>query len=222
MLRHKRLGVVSLSLFALCLIVSPALVTAQEGSSSAARQSTNVKRDEVNYDVQLYLLAASNEATERGSGSLPQSLEGTVRQLRTSLPYTNYRLVTTFLNRVKDNGTVEMKGVGASLMPSQIGPSSPSFYDFTLHQVKMESDTAGQPFIRINRFRFGLRMPIVTGTARVEGSDVGSPIIHYESVGVTTELSLREGTPTVVGSMTTSRPGESLILLLSVRNSAAR
>jgi len=223
MFRCKRLGVVSLSVFALCLIVSAGLVTAQEASSSSGKQSANARRDDINYDVQLYLLAASNEQSERGgAGVVPQSLEGVVRQLRTTLPFTNYRLVTTFLNRVRDTGTVELKGVASSLMPSQIGPSSPIFYDFNLVQVKMDLDSVGQPLIRIHRFRFGLRMPIITGTTRVEGSDVGSPVIQYEPVGVNTELSLRDGMPTVVGTMTTSRPGESLILLLSVKTNQAR
>lgn len=223
MLRRKRRGVFSLSVFAICLIVlSSGLATAQEVSQGAGRPQAPVKRDDVNYDVQLYLVAASNDASERGGGGLPQSLEGTIRQLRSSLPYTNYRLVTTFLNRVKDNGNLELRGVGGALMPSQIGPSSPTFYDFSLFQVKMEADAEGQPYIRIMKFRFGLRMPIVSGTARVEGSDVGSPIIQYESVGVSTELSLREGTPTVIGTMTTSRPNESLVLLLLVKKNMGR
>lgn len=222
MLRRKRLGVVSLSVFAICLIVSSGLATAQEGSQGAGRPPANVKRDDINYEVQLYLIAASNEQSERGGSSLPQSLEGTIKQLRTNLPYTNYRLATTFLNRVKDNGILELRGVAGSLMPSQIGPSSPTFYDFSLYQVKMEADTEGQPYIRINKFRFGLRMPIVTGTTRVEGSDIGSPIIQYEQIGITTELSLREGTPTVIGTMTTSRPNESLILLLSLKKNMGR
>jgi hypothetical protein len=219
MLRRKRLGVLSLSVFALSLIFSSFnQVLAQD----AARPQAPVRRDDVNYDVQLYLVTASSEQGERAGLQLPPSLDATIKQLRTTLPYTNFRLATTFLNRVKDNGTLELKGVGGALMPSQIGPGSPSFYDFSLFQVKMESDSEGQPFIRIARFRFGLRMPIVTGTARVEGSDVGSPIIQYEPVGVNTELSLREGLPTVVGTMTTSRPNEALILILSVKKTPAR
>ena len=219
MLRRKRLGVFSLSVLALSLIFSS---FNQVSAQDAGRPQAPVRRDDVNYDVQLYLVTASNEQSERTGSQLPPSLDATIKQLRMSLPYTNFRLATTFLNRVKDNGTLELKGVGGALMPSQIGPSSPSFYDFSLFQVKMEMDAEGQPFIRIARFRFGLRMPIVTGTARVEGSDVGSPIIQYEPVGINTELSLREGTPTVVGTMTTSRPNESLILLLSVKKTPAR
>lgn len=223
MLRHKRFGVVTLSLLVLCLIASSAAsVKAQEGNPS--RPAQPVRRDDINYDVQLYLLVASNEAGERaaGSGGIPQSLESTVRQLRTTLPFTNYRLATTFLNRVKDNGTIELKGVASTLMPSPIGPTSPTFYEFRLAQLKAETDPEGQPFLRTHSFRFGLRMPVVTGTTRVEGSDVGSPIIQYEPVGVNTELSLREGVPTVVGTMTTSRPNESLVLLLSVRRNPSR
>jgi hypothetical protein len=221
MLRRKRLGVFSLGVFAICLVASPALATAQEGSQGAGRQSANVKRDDINYDVQLYLVAASSDAGSSGS-SLPQSLEGTIRQLRTSLPYTNYRLATTFLNRVKDNGSIQLRGVGSSLAPSQIGPTSPTMYDFSLTQVKTELDVENQPYIRIASFRFGLRMPIVTGTSRVEGSDIGSPVISYEPIGVTTELSVREGVPTIVGTMTTSRSNESLILVLFVKKNSGR
>lgn len=210
MLRLKFLSVVFFMLLAFCFI------GVNESVALAQGQDASAMRDEVNYDVQLDLVVASNGA-ERGS--VPQSLEGIIKQLRTSLPFTNYRLTTTFINRVKDGGTLESTGVGGSLLATTIGPSTPTFYNFNLYQVKMERDSHGQPFISIPKFRFNLRMPIITGTTLASASNASSPIINYEAVGINTEMSIREAVPTLVGTLTTSRPEELMLILISIKPS---
>jgi hypothetical protein len=214
MLRLKLLSVVFSMLLAFCFIGVNESVTLAQGQDASAM------RDEVNYDVQLDLVVASNNGAERGS--VPQSLEGIIKQLRASLPFTSYRLTTTFINRVKDGGTLESTGVGGSLLATTIGPSTPTFYNFDLYQVKMDRDAHGQPFIRIPKFRFNLRMPIITGTTLASGSNASSPVINYEAVGISTEMSVREAVPTLVGTLTTSRPEELMLILISIKPSPQR
>jgi hypothetical protein len=168
----------------------------------------------LNFEVQLHLLIASNETGEKGN--VPQSLESVVKQLRPSLPYANYRVVATFVNRLTDGGTLELKGAlsSALLTTGLPTPLPQSAYEFTLFQVKLDTDDEGKPAIQIPKFRFGLSLPVITGTSRAEGI---FPAVTYQPAGITTEVSLREGVPTLVGTLNTSRPDQMLILVTSVK-----
>ncbi len=223
MLRPKMFGVLFFVALSVCLIIvndSAAFAQEQQQNAATTGASSGAARDEANYDVQLDLLVASNNSAEKSS--TPRSLDAAIRQLRTSLPFANYRLATTFLNRVKDGGTLESRGVGSSLTTTLIGPSTPTFYDFAFHQVKRDRDTHGQTFIRIPRFKFHLRMPIVTGSTPAGSGNASLPIINYESVGMSTEISVREAVPTLVGTFATGRPDELLLLFIFVRQNSQR
>lgn len=180
-----------------------------------------MRRDEVNYDVQLYLLAASNEPGDRGG--VPPSVEGALRQLKAALPYSNYRLASTFINRVRDGGTLQVSGVGGG--PLSAGPpnsTSPTFFNFSLQRVRLLAVADGQPFIQVEKLHFGLKVPVQTSTVGGEGGKPSYPVIQYQDTGISTEVSVREGTPTVVGTLTASRPGESFILIVTLKRTPAR
>ena len=69
-----------------------------QGADQAAQRDT--KNDEINLDTQLYLLIATNQDVD--NAKLPPNLDGVVKQLRASLPFKNYRLAATLINRVKN------------------------------------------------------------------------------------------------------------------------
>ena len=167
-----------------------------------------------NLDVQLHLLLASNEAGEKGN--LPQSLDPIIRQLKSSLSFSNYRLATNFVNRVKDGGTLESRGLIASniFLPAVNNPVPPTAYEFTLAKMKLDDDLTN---IDIPRFRFGLSIPVITGVIRGEGNAPATPAINYQPASINTEISLTEGTPTVVGTMNTTRSDQMLILVITVK-----
>ena len=217
MTKARRLAVLPLVTLILFATLSDSATALGQGSSSQSAGASDGKLDKINFEVQLHLLVASNERGE--TGNIPQSLEAVVKQLKSSLPFANYRLAATFVNRVKDGGTLEVKGVVSSdsFTNAATNPFSQTFYEFTLFQVKSGGDGANQPSIDITKFRFGLRLPITTGVSHAEGTTASYPIINYEPTGITTEMTLREGTPTVVGTMTTSRPGQILILVVSIK-----
>ncbi len=194
--------------------------SAQDKTTAAATEvSTNAKSVEVNHEVQLYLLVASNKS---GAGSdLPQALGGLIRQLKPTLPFTNYRLMTTFIDRVRDKGNLNVKGiVGTSIFAASTS-AAPTFYQFSLLNIKLTTDASGEQFVQIPRFEFGQRVPVQTSAARNE-SGASFPVINYEQIGITTEVSLREATPTIIGIMPTGQPDELFVLIASVKRIAAR
>ena len=217
-----RLAVSSYAL-ALCLALSGSIAARAQEQNPPASTSAEARaaRDEINYEAQLHLLMASNEADARASPT--PALESAVRQLRTSLPFVNYRLVGAFLCRVRDSGIVEVRGVGNfGLAPTAASPTVPVFYELLLSRLRQSADMSGQPLIHIERFRFGLRLPVTAGSTRAEGSAQSFPVINYEPTGITTEISLREATPTIIGTLSTSRADEVMVLVLTVRRAATR
>ncbi len=181
---------------------------------SSAPPATLVKVDRIDYEIQLYLLLAANEADEKAN--VPQSLDPIIRQLRSSLSFTHYRLAATFVNRVKDGGTVESRGLVPSNLftPANTTPVPQAAYEFTLSKIKADDDLT---HIDINRFRFGLQIPVITGMARAEGNAPATPLINYQPASILTEINFREGTPTIVGTMNTSRSDQILVLVITVK-----
>jgi len=196
------------------------IALAQGQTSSLAAASVDTRHDEVNYDVQLYLIAASDEAGERSK--IPQSMDGVIKQLKVALPFSSYRLAATFLNRVIDGGSLEVSGVGGSpLAGPPANPNTPTFFNFRMDDIKVATDINNQSFIRIAKLRFGLKVPVVTATTRNE-SGAGYPVIQYQDTGISTEMSVREGVPTVVGTLAASQPNESFVLVVNVKRSPTR
>jgi hypothetical protein len=171
--------------------------------------------EEMNYDIQIYLMVGSNESSDRTA--LPQNLELFVKQLRASLPFNSYRVAATFLNRVKNGGSLQVNGVAGTLFPSSPVPSSPTFYEFALNDISADASVAGQQqLVQINKFKFTMRVPLATSS--VPGpNNTSVPVINYEPTGINTRVSISEGIPTLVGTMTTGRSDESYILVVTVR-----
>ena len=211
-----------LAILALALaLAAPAAARAQEGEQG---RPAAPKRDEVNHELQLHLLSATNSAGARDR--VPESLAGVVRQLRASLPHAGYSVAATTFNRVRDGGTVEFRGVGGSpLSPNTSGnPLMPAFYTYALSTVNLSEGSGGAPFIRLRAIRFGLRVPVQTSAVRAEGSSGPSfPVIQWEDTGLTTtDISVREGEPTVVGTITTARPEEVFVLVITARRAGTK
>src|SRR5438093_11227986 len=130
------------------------------GSSSNVRaqssgQQPDIKEDETNLDTQLYLIVATNQSV--ADEKLPASLDSVVKQLRAALPFKNYRLAATLINRVKNEGRLDLSWIGGPLAATA-GPSSPvtpSFSQFKVRQVKLARNSAGDPVVQMVGFNFG-------------------------------------------------------------------
>ncbi len=197
----------------LCL---PALAVAQ----STERPSVSQQSD-VDLEFQLHLLVASNATGE--SAKLPASLEAIARELRPVLPFSNYRLGATFLSRAKNGKPLSTKGVGRTLLvtPALESSVNPTFYEFSAGTISLRTDAGGREVVQMSPFRFGLRIPLQMMSSRTSGnSEEYSAGVAYEPVGITTDVTMREGVPVVIGTLDAGRPNETLVLVLVAKRAA--
>ncbi len=212
----KSLTTLLLSIFMIGAAVSSQQVFAQPAAADAQTAAQAEKDDETNLDTQLYLLVATNQDVD--DAKLPAALESVVKQLRPSLPFKNYRLAATLINRVKNNGRLNLKWIGGPLGVSPAAAVNPSFNEFKVVGVKLVTNSAGQSMVRMEGFSFGARIPIQTGML-ASNAPASAPIINYESTGLNTDISMREGEPVVVGTLHVGPSGDAIILVMSAKRS---
>ena len=202
----KKRNLLSALLLALCLMTLSLNVHAQQADTP----------DETNLDTQLYLIVGTNQDVD--DARLPASLEPVVRQLRASLPFKNYRLAATLINRVKNEGRLELNWIGAPPASPLAAASNvtPSFSRFSIRQVKLVHNAENQQVVQMLGFNFGARIPIQTpGPIAANGSV--APMIAYENTGVSTDISMRESEPVIVGTLNIGPSGDAIILVVSAK-----
>ncbi|HEX9959536.1 MAG TPA: hypothetical protein VGB00_01220 [Pyrinomonadaceae bacterium] len=165
-----------------------------------AQETRDVKLAEPSYEVLLQVLVSSNTSD---TGQMPASLAPVVRKLKTTFPFTDYRLTATYLSRIENGGNVENRGIIQETSAS----TTPTFQDWSLYAVKRTGDAGGQDLVQIGDFRFGTRIPIQTGQT-VSYNDTGLKI---------NRLNLALNTPTIVGTLNASKTSELIVLVLTVR-----
>ena len=208
-----------LLLIALAVVSVPAMAQqASDTTPSTSVASQSPLRDEdANLDTQLYLLVGTNQTVD--DARMPAALEPVIKQLRTSVPFKNYRLVATLINRVKHNGHLSLNWIGGPLMASPSPATAgitPTFNTFRIGNVKLVTDSAGRPTVRMAGFNFGARIPIQTATLVAANAPAG-PVINYENTGLLTDISMAEGEPVIVGTLNVGPSGDAIILVMSAR-----
>jgi len=205
----------------LCLVTaigSAQLTTAQETAQTSRASADARDDDETNLDTQLYLLLASNQPT--ANARVPALLDPVVRQLQATLPFKNYGLAATLLNRVKNGGRLSVRWIGGPLAaPVASSSSTPSFNDFTIDAVQLGSASDGSRIVRLKGFNFGSRVPVQTGATVASTGTFSAPVISYEPTGLHTDISLNEGEPVVVGTLNVGPSGDVLVVVISVKRS---
>jgi len=189
-----------------------------QDSSQTARPSTAARDDETNLDTQLYLILATNRETE--DGKMPVALDSVMKRLRESLTFKHYSLAGTFVNRVRNNGRIDVSWVGGPFMiPANAMTSNPSFSQFTA-LVKLSADQGGLEVVRMNDFKFGARVPIVTSSIGMTttSTTVGFPSsVNYEPIGLRTDISMREGVPVIAGTLNMGPSGDAIVVVITAR-----
>lgn len=189
------------------------MAAAQDGGDPPRREGP---RGEINYEVQLHLLVTAEGA--EGAAKVPQGLDGVVRQLKASLPPADYRLAATFINRVRDGGGLDVKTAGGSpFAPPQPNSLTPVFFQFHLGLVKLADEQSGGGLVNVQDFRLGLKVPIQTATMSSDKAAQSYPVIQYEDTGISTQMSVREGEPTLVGTLNSTRPGQLFALVITIK-----
>ena len=179
-------------------------------------QTAQEPADDANLDTQLFLIVGTNQDVD--DAKLPASLDNVVKQLRSTLPFKNYRLAATLINRVKNQGRLNLSWIGGPLA-SPTGAATnvtPSFSQFNVREVKLIRNAENQPLVQMLGFNFGARIPIQTpGPIAANGSV--APMIAYENTGVSTDISMRESEPVIVGTLNIGPSGDAIILVVSAK-----
>ncbi len=182
-----------------------------------ARANTQ-KEEDVNLDTQLYLILATNRDVE--DARMPSTLEPVMKRLHDSLPFKHYTLAGTFLNRVRNTGGLDVSWVGGPfLVPASTATNSPSFSQFSA-VVKLSTDESGREVVRMNGFRFGARVPVVTSQTTVTNASTGGtsfPVINYEPIGLRTDISMREDLPVIAGTLNIGASGDAIVVVIAAK-----
>lgn len=174
------------------------------------------KDDETNLETQLFLIVGTNQDVVETK--LPASLDPVVKQLRATLPFKNYRLAATLINRVKNEGRLDLSWIGGPLA-SPLGAATattPSFSQFKVRQVKMVRNSEGQQLVQMLGFNFGARVPI-QGVGGIAANGAVLPSFNYENTGISTDISMREAEPVIVGTLNVGPSGDAIILVVSAK-----
>lgn len=175
---------------------------------------TSKQEEETNLETHLYLIVATHQ--DSAESKLPTSLDNVAKQLRATLPFKNYRLVSTLINRVKNEGSLKLNWVGAPMTSiAATAPTTPSFSHFNIRHVKLVRDSDGQQMIQMAGFSFGARVPIQM-SAIAAGGEV-RPTTSYEQTGLGTDISMKEAEPVIVGTLNVGPSGDAIILVVSAK-----
>ena len=183
---------------------------------SVQAQAAQDPSDEANLETQLFLIVGTNQ--DVADPKLPTALESVVKQLHSALPFKNYRLAATLINRVKNQGRLDLSWIGGPLA-SPTGAASnvtPSFSQFKVREVRLIRNNENQPMVQMLGFNFGARVPIQTPGA-IAANGAVAPSVAYEQTGVSTDISMRESEPVIVGTLNIGPSGDALILVVSAK-----
>jgi hypothetical protein len=134
-----------------------------------------------------------------GAASVPEDLEPVVKQLQSTLRYSNYGLLASTMHRTKPGNGIENSGVAE---PALVGMTAhegkPILYSYRLRQI-----TAGTETISVETFSFSMKVPI----------DIGNGVTQYQDVGFNTPVSIRQNEKVVIG--TTTMGDKALIVVVT-------
>ena len=187
-------------IFALCFSVSHQIAAQTQNPRPT---SAEANRGDITHRVQLQFLVASNNANPKTRTDYPTSLESVVKQLKP--PFKKHYLVATYLYNVADNSAFEVKDVTYAPFEGE-GGLHPMFFDLGITAIGLNTNDS----VHISRFRFAASQRIALGST--------APLVETVGTGITTELNLREGVPTIVGTITNGLSEAVLVLVITVNH----
>lgn len=181
-------------------------VHAQQPQQQQEADNPKPEASRESYEIVLQLLK-STAPGDAASAALPSNLQPIAKKLRSDFGNGNYSLMLTLLNRVSARGSLDIKSVNPFGEKQAEAANPPVFYDFTLNGIKSNQSNA----VSVDLLRFGIRLPITSAN--------NNQVVNYEQTGITARpLGVDFNEPTVVGTLTTSRPNELLVLVMTVKS----
>jgi hypothetical protein len=212
-------ALLTVALLLTCALAASHQVIAQTDDSTQA-SAKSAREDAMGLEVQLHLLVGTKSPIV-DEEKLPSSLDAVVKQLRSTFTFKNYRLAATLLNRVKNGGRLSLSWAGGPLLASSAATTAtPGFNEFYVSNVKLVKDESGRDTVQMLDFNFGARIPILVPSVASNGSAV--PTIQYEKTGIKTDINVREGEPTIVGTLNVGPSGDVLIIVVTAKRPASR
>jgi hypothetical protein len=193
-------------IFALCLSSSDQILaqTQNPGPTSA-----EAKQGVITHRVQVQFLVASNSANAKTRTDYPTSLEAIVKELKSFLAFKKHYLVATYLYDIADSGALEVHDVTYASF-EEGGGLHPMFFDLGISGIKLNTNDS----VHVPRFRLEARQRIAMGST--------PPLVETVGTGITTELNLRDGVPTIVGTITNALSEGVLVLVITVNHVGVR
>jgi hypothetical protein len=172
------------------------------------------KNDGFDLETRLYFIVLSNR--EASDVKLPAELDPVIKQMKSSLAFKSQRLAVTLVNRVKNNGRLNLKWIGGPLPASGASTAAtPTFNEFSIGLIDAVGD-AGEPWIiRVSRFGFWSRIPVQTSVPGGIGGGIG--VVNYEPIGLSSDFSMREGQPVLLGTLSVDTSGDAIVLAMSAK-----
>ena len=79
---------------------------------------------------------------------------------------------------------------------------------------------SGNDIVRMSELRFGAQVPIITGQVTTSNASLGSaPVtqVTYQNIGLRTDISMREGSPVIAGTLNVGPQGDAIVVVISAR-----
>ena len=166
------------------------------------------------YEARLLVIIGQSEGGAKGE--LPQDLNAISRHLRQDFAFQNYRIANTFIGRISGDGSLEYKSV-SDVFGQPIEQDAPIFLEWSLGRLQNLADSRGQSVLYAQPFRFGARVPVRVAGPR-GGDGRAAEVLNYESVGLNmNRVSLPEGKPTLIGTLSLPKTAGTMFLVLTVR-----
>ena len=167
---------------------------------------------EPSFEIVLQTLEGSNGTPI--NSSLPDSLGAIAAKLRSNFANFNFKVVSTHLQRISNNGSLNFKTVLTGLNPDETMTVSASW---VFDNLNLAADPGGHNAIAFRSFFFQAEFPYKT-TVFNEKNGGMVPAIGSDQIVVRNQtLSIPENEPTLLGTLAVPKSDKSIFLVITVR-----
>jgi hypothetical protein len=158
-------------------------------------------------EFHVHILVATKAPTFSPPNQFPEELAAVIKQLKTTINYGHYHLMTSQVLRAKEQGMRQMSVKGVSelkLRADTEASKNPIFYEFRFESLMLDNTGAGPARIQIGNFAFAMKVPLIVSAGGT---------LQYQDIGFNTPVNMSEGEKVVVG--TTSMEDKGIIVVIT-------
>lgn len=170
----------------------------------ALKRLDRAAADTPDIELRISVLIASKAPLK--ASAVPDELAPVLKQLRSTLRYTDYGLMTATVHRTTTGRGLDGSGVAdAALLGLTVNQERPVLYRYKLREIT-SAPSLERASIDIGNFEFSMNVPISLGGGGVQ----------YQSVGFETPVSIRENEKVVIGTTTMGDKAVIVVVTASV------